>query len=189
MKIDPDEYFAHIEIPAVGWSNVSDFRKWYLDARMPIRPPNNAGVFITDDATAMCVFRAPPYQVELYLIHPNEVVDRHCHPGMETELMSLGGGSDGGGSLGISGLFGGIAPVIFDEQHHGGNPEPLGGGGLSLGCAMLTFEKWPKNVPMTSASVRWKGNTAGPRHEALIREYYPNAYVIDGYADVTRAKD
>jgi hypothetical protein len=32
----------------------------------------------------------------------------------------------------------------------------------------------------------WKGKTVGPMQENLIRRFHPDAYVIDGYADITR---
>jgi hypothetical protein len=35
----------------------------------------------------------------------------------------------------------------------------------------------------------WKGTTVGPMHEALIRRFNPTAYVVDGYADITRSAE
>jgi hypothetical protein len=29
----------------------------------------------------------------------------------------------------------------------------------------------------------WKGKTAGPMQEKLIKRFNPDAYVVDGYAD------
>ena len=39
---------------------------------------------------------------------------------------------------------------------------------------------------MSSAAVNWKGKTAGPLQEALIKKHRPDAFVEPGYADVTR---
>jgi hypothetical protein len=35
----------------------------------------------------------------------------------------------------------------------------------------------------------WKGPTVGPLQEALIKRFNPDAYVVDGYADITRKQD
>jgi hypothetical protein len=54
---------------------------------------------------------------------------------------------------------------------------------------MLTFEKWPDGVEITTAAANWVGETAGPKQEAIIRAKYPNAYIANGYADVTKEKE
>jgi hypothetical protein len=54
------------------------------------------------------------------------------------------------------------------------------------GYPLVAFQHWLHSDPNTIAS-QWKGPTAGRKHEALIRKFHPNAYIVEGYADITRS--
>lgn len=163
-----EDYFANIEIPET-WATIEDFVKWYMEARMPVMMvPTDPNIIVSDNAVAYTVFRKPPYQIEVYVNFPNLTVASHAHPGMEIITMSLSS-------------FGSFAPKLKNNKPHGGKgfvgPE---------GSVMLTFEKWPDGVEMTSAAANWVGETAGPKQEDIIRSKYPTAYIENGYADVTK---
>jgi len=162
-----EDYFANIEIPDT-WVSIEDFVKWYMEARMPVMIPANPNVIVSDNATAYTIFRKPPYQIEVYVNHPETGVDAHAHPGMEIITMSLSS-------------FGSFAPKLKNGKQHGGT-----GFVPKEGNVMLTFEKWPEGVEMTSAAANWVGKTAGPKQEDIIRSRYPTAYIENGYADVTK---
>ena len=55
----------------------------------------------------------------------------------------------------------------------------------TTGYPLVAFQHWLTRDPTTIASM-WKGTTAGPRHEAIIRRFNPDAYIKDGYADITQ---
>jgi hypothetical protein len=58
----------------------------------------------------------------------------------------------------------------------------------TIGFPLIAFQYWEDRDPCTIAAM-WKGPTVGPLQEALIRRFHPDAYVVDGYADITRSKD
>jgi hypothetical protein len=180
-KINSGQYFKDIEFP--NWETVEDFTDWYINSKMPFMIPWDASVLMTDDATALCLFKKPPYQVELYLIHPKKVVPEHCHPGLEVITMFLDGGkltkSD---KFNMGQNWGLLSKKITNDEPHGGTTSTQ----FSNGYCLLAFQKWPNDTEITSASIHWKGYTAGPIHEKLIQKYHPNAVSADGFADVTR---
>ena len=183
-KCSPIDYFKEIIVPD-SWETIEDFTNWYLGQRMPLMIPWDAEVIRTDDATAICIFRKPPYQVELYLIHPGLSVSRHAHPGMDVITMSLGGGkNDTKSIIGTSTNWGNISENLKAGELHGGQSMPL----TSLGFGLISFEKWPANIPMTSAAIHWQGKTAGPIHDNLIKSRNPGCVVKSGHADITNSQ-
>lgn len=181
-KCTPATYFGNIEIPDT-WDSIESFINWYLEQRMPLMIPWDAEVIRTDDATAICVFRKPPYQVELYLIHPGLSVAKHAHPGMDVITMTLGGGKiDTRSVTNTSTSWGDISENLKNGEFHGGQTVLQ----KSLGFSLMSFEKWPEGVPMTSAAIHWKGSTAGEIHDRLIEKHHSNAIIKEGYADILR---
>lgn len=164
---DPFEGFV---IPDT-WANIQEFADWWIGARMPIKFPDYPEIFLSDDATATCLFRKGRFQVELYMIHPKPGVPTHEHP--DVEVIKIRTGIPGG-------------PVASDILRKG----EAHGSGMKLeaevrGFPLIAIQHWLTRDPTTIASM-WKGKTAGPIHENLIRRFNPDAYVIDGYADTTR---
>ena len=181
--IDPVEYFSNLEIPD-DWDTLEEFVDWFINSKYPIIVPWDAQVRRTDDATTMCLFKKGQYQVEIYLIYPGYMIQPHEHPGVEVITMNMGGGKRGAvNDLGGSSIAGMLSSKLLDSQVHGGESETL----FSNGYGLLSFEKWSKDIKMTSAAIHWKGPTAGPEHDKLIASYYPEAIVRPGYADITRA--
>lgn len=181
-SIPPNEYFNGIKIPE-SWDTIEDFVNWFMDNKMPIMIPWDANVVQTDDATAICIFRKPPFQIELYLIHSNKIVPKHGHPGMDVITMILGGGKTATKSeTGLSSTWGLISENLKNGETHGGQGADFSNGGY----AILSFEKWPKDTVMTSAAIHWKGETAGPIHSKLIQSYNPSSFVEGTYADVSK---
>jgi hypothetical protein len=162
--------FADFDIPET-WDNVQAFCDWWMNAKMPLIFPKFPEVFMSDDATAICLFRKGRFQVELYLIHPKPGVPTHEHP--DVEVIKIRTGLPSGPNA---------SDVLRNGQSHGS--------GMKLeaevrGFPLLAMQHWLTRDPTTIASM-WKGPTAGPKHEALIRRYNPDAYIVDGYADITR---
>jgi hypothetical protein len=162
---------ADIKIPDT-WNSVLEFGKWWIDQRMPIFVgPKNPEIFLSDDATAVSLFCHGRFQIELYLIHPSPLVPDHEHPGVEVIKVRMGTGSELG-----------LTPTLLDGQVHGA--------GIRLeaetkGFPLIAVQHWKSMEPCTIAAM-WKGPTVGPKQEALIRRFHPDAYVVDGYADITR---
>jgi hypothetical protein len=165
-----------VDVP--HFDGVEAFARWYLASGMPSMPPENPEVFVTDDATASCLFRHGRYQFEIYLIHPQPVIPQHEHPGVENiefpvSALARMGLDSMGGLIQRDGMAHGKS--IKERAEHNG-------------FVLYSAQKWADGIPMSTIGARWKGHTAGPKHEALIRRFNPDGLVYPGYADVTRER-
>ena len=165
----PDPY-PNLVIPDT-WNNVEEFADWWLRAGMPIKFQKGSEVFLSDDATSIALFRKGRFQVELYLIHPCPKVPKHEHPDVEVIKMRLDGMK-----------YPYLSNTLRNGESHGS--------GLILeaedkGYPLLAIQHWLTRDPTTIASM-WKGNTVGPLQESLIKRFNPDAYINNGYADITR---
>lgn len=166
-----------IEASAVpAFVNVVDFMRWYLSNGMPFLQPAKPEVFVTDDATASCFFRHGRFQFEMYLIHPQPAIPIHEHPGVQNLEVALS-------SL----------PYLSDAQSFNTLVQNAGqshGPGIRervahAGGMLLSAQMWDEGLEVSTIGARWKGITAGPKHEALIRRFNPDCLVYPGFADVT----
>lgn len=162
-----------IRVPE-SWQTVDEFAQWWIAAGSPMRFPPDAEIFRSDDATAVSVFRQGQFQVELYLIHPTPTVPNHEHPGVDVIKIQMGEGTQG-----IE-----MMPTLTDGESHGAGIKV----DAQLGFPLLAVQHWKTRTPITIAAM-WKGPTVGPLHEALITRFNPDAYVTQGYADITRLKE
>lgn len=161
------------------FTDVVHFTQWYLAAGMPILIPKGAEVFVSDDATATCLFRSGRYQFEMYFIHPNPLIPLHEHPGVENIEIP----SSGWKNLSESALRSRLQS--FGQSHGRSILER----GVSTGFALFSAQKWHDDIEMSTIGARWKGFTAGPKHDALIRRFNPDCFAYTGYADVTRQRE
>jgi hypothetical protein len=159
-----------------NFESVSAFAKWYISSGMPMLFPKNHEVFISDDATAYSLFRHGRFQFEIYLIHPNPVIPLHEHPGVKNIEIPQSG-------------FAGVEVeelknmVQISGQPHGGDFRVRA---AHSGFMLMSAQMWDEGLEISTIGARWKGKTAGPKHEALIRRFNPGCLVYPGYADVTK---
>jgi hypothetical protein len=159
-----------------NFRNLVHFTEWYLSAGMPILLPETTEVFLSDDATATCLFRHDRYQFEMYFIHPNPVIPIHAHPGVENIEIP-------------SGSWKNLSPqelsfrVQREGQTHG---KGIRERAITAGFALFSAQKWQDGIEISTIGARWRGHTAGPKHDALIKRFNPDCYSYEGYADVTR---
>lgn len=149
------------------WQSLEEFTEWYINNSIPFLIPNGTGSIVTDDATSICIFRKPPYQVEFYIIHPNVNIKSHSHPDIETFTVLLGGEkTTTSGDFGTSNTFNRLGGLkVPMNKLHGKFTED---GYSHEGFAMLSFQRWRHGVEITSAALNWKGTTAGPIHDKLL---------------------
>ena len=170
-----------IDIPG-DFGTVKDFAQWWFYNNMPFAPPHDTEIYRSDDATSMCMFRHGRYQVELYMIFPQPNLPIHEHPGVEVIKYRVPYYPSPEG----------LAPMTTShilkagEAHGAGVNFKEREGELNRGFPLLAFQRWDEGLEMSTVATRWKGETVGPMQEDLIRRFYPDAYVVDGYADVTR---
>jgi len=171
VSIQGPNPYPNLVIPDT-WKNVEDFADWWFRNGMPIKFQDSSEVFLSDDATSIALFRKGRFQVELYLIHPNPTVPVHEHPDVEVIKARLDGKK-----------YPYLSNTLHNNEAHGA--------GLVLeaedkGYPLLAIQHWLTRDPTTIASM-WKGNTVGPKQESLIRRFNPDAYIVEGYADITRS--
>lgn len=183
-KLPATDYFKDIKIPET-WNTVEDFTKWWIENKMPLMIPSDAEVIISDDATAICVFRHGRFQIEFYIIKPHYSIEYHSHPGMEVITMYFAGGKNSPPGArtfhNTADQWGRIRAKLESGEYHGGEDT-----NVFSGFVLVAIQKWDEGIEMSSAAVNWKGKTAGPLQEALIKKHRPDAFVEPGYADVTR---
>jgi hypothetical protein len=183
-QIKSEDYFKDVVIPD-NWDTLEEFVDWYLSQRMPMMIPWNAEAIVTDDAAAVCLFRKGQYQVEFYLLFPYDIVPHHSHPRMEVITMELGGGGVPDNGTGTSQTWGLTSKKLMPGEYHSSNDDQK----YLKGYFIFAFQKWENPEEMTSAAIHWKGETAGAKHENLIRQFNPGTHVVDGYADITINSD
>lgn len=162
---------------------MEDFAAWYIAAGFPMLPPTGFQSFRTDDAVAVCTFRAAPYQVELYIIDDPMAVPQHEHP--YVEVIQYGFDRTDFRTP-IANPYQMGPKLTLGQAHGADDPSKRTNEGNSV---LYAFERWPDGVTPSTVSAVWKGKVVGPRHEALIRKYFPDAYLRDGYADITRTME
>jgi hypothetical protein len=153
------------------WENTESFANWYVTNNTPFLPPAGTEVFMSDDATAFCMFRKGQFQVELYLVHPQPNVPNHEHPGVEVVEVA------------VMDTVVNLVPVLKNGQAHGSGIREKAN---VAGYPLISVQRWHPKLTPTTVAAQWKGKTAGPMHSALIKRFHPDAYVTDEYADVTR---
>lgn len=150
------------------WQTVEEFAAWYKANNMPMRPPQDDPIYVTEISMSYVLFREGQFQAELYLVKPNTGSPQHSHPGIENIIMLLGGDITLENSQGdkvsppqgmdIFGLLG--SPIRNNETH-----ALLCG---NKGGAFLSLEKWGDDIKPTSVTIRWEGNTCGSEHTKLV---------------------
>jgi hypothetical protein len=143
-------------------------------------PPQGYQTFRTDDAVAVCTFRRGRYQAELYIVDDPVNVPEHEHPFVEV-IQYFFDRDAGFGGLALPFQLG---PKLSHGMSHGAFAVERSFSGQGM---FLTLEKWPQGVTPSTVSAVWKGGTVGPLHDELIRRFFPDAYIKDGYADITRS--
>lgn len=183
-QINANEYFKDIVTPD-DWNSLEDFVDWYCNQRMPMMIPWNANVIRSDDAVAICLFRKGHYQVEFYIEYPQMYIYKHSHPRMEVITMTMGGGGtwlpESDSKTNTSHTWGGLTNKLTNGNYHGGDSQS----GTGNGFVILAFQRWENPEEMTSAAVQWKGELQGEWQSKLIKSYYPDAFIRDGYADIS----
>lgn len=165
-----EDYFSSLTIPET-WATLDEFIEWFMDSRMPWMIPEDSEVYVTDNASSIILFRHDCYQVELYVNYPKSKAPLHGHPGMDLVTMQIGRMNP------IRWAY--PNKVLKNSEKHDADFAS------EKGTVFLTFEKWLPEIPMTSASVNWVGETVGPIHEELIKRHYPDVEIDNGISKLS----
>lgn len=174
-----------LEVPET-WDSVYSFGQWWCDNGMPILLPTGYEVYLSDDATSVCLFRKGRFQVELYLIHPGPNLPIHEHPGVDVIKMRLNTYDE---NLQLVEKEIGSTTLLRNQSHGAGinfkdrNDTSV----ASQGFPLLAFQKWDEELEMTTVASRWKGKMVGPLQAGIVKRFNPNAFIEDDFIDVTRS--
>lgn len=149
------------------WKTVEEFAAWYKAEGMPIQPPKEDPIYVTEISYSYVLYRKGQYQAELYLVRPNTGSPDHSHPGVDNIILLFGGdiGVKTNGTINMIppdvDIFGLLGPTIVSGDTHALHVGDRGG-------AFLSLEKWDDNIKPTSVTIRWQGETCGDSHTALV---------------------
>lgn len=144
--------------------SVDEFAEWYISNNMPFQPSPEALTVESDDAVATEMFRHGRFQVEAYLMLAGKFSPPHAHPYVDVRIYVDGEKTSSTYHMDVHGV------ADFGTR--------------SKAYTLVSIQKWDEGIPITSAAIQWCGYTAGSKHDALIKSYYPEACIKEGYADV-----
>jgi hypothetical protein len=155
---------------------VQEFTDWWLQNKI-IRPPFLDGIFFTDIAASVILFREGKFQVELYVSKPNSVAPYHGHENVDSVLMYLTGNMVFGKNhiekdLSKFQIPNATIPEVhclFGEQEILESGELHNLTTLKEGGSFFSFEKWHDREP-NSVTVNWVGPPTGELHKNVISE-------------------
>jgi hypothetical protein len=155
------------------WSDVHEFKEWWLKHGRPLRPPFELPTLTTDLAYSLCLYREGEFQIELYVLKPDSTSPPHKHPGVDSVFVYLGGNLEFGDK---DNIFKSTAEFQFEKENgthalFGSTAEALDGELHSVrtfeaGGAFLSFEHWKDRKP-TSVVLNWEGDPDGEKHQGL----------------------
>jgi hypothetical protein len=148
--------------------NIVEFAHYYKNLDYPHDPALMKRVIVTDVSTSTLVWDEGEFLVELYMIHPNKVIERHSHP-FENLVIHFSGVLTGTRENSSSG------PVTLTDNDHGkiGSPLPpyqwheFTSG--SMGCVLYNISRWDDISQKESATIRYIGNPLGPVHQNFLK--------------------
>jgi hypothetical protein len=155
-----------------NWT-VQEFAGWWLKHR-PLRPPFEDAIYQTDMTLSLCLYRHENFQVELYIMKPNETSKPHSHPGVDSYFVYLGGNlefGDANGEFKDLSEFQKAAPsgahILLGRTAEAINGEPHSVRTFKEGGSFLSFERWHDKKP-NSVAVNWKGDPVGEVHAKTL---------------------
>jgi hypothetical protein len=153
---------------------VQQFTRWWMKHK-PIRPPFIDGIFYTDIAASVVLFREGPFQVELYISKPDSRAPYHSHDKVDSVLMYLTGNMVFGknnvepdlsefqkphATIKDAHFLFGECDYLKEGESHNLTTKEEGG-------CFFSFEKWHDRAP-DSVTVNWVGELTGDMHKARI---------------------
>lgn len=155
-----------------NWS-VEEFGQWWLKNRL-IRPPFENAIYMTDMTLSLCLYRHDKFQVELYIMKPDQASKSHSHPGVDSFFVYLGGNLEFGDKNGfykdlsqfqVAAASG--AHTLLGKSVSAPNGETHSVRTFKEGGAFLSFEKWNEKKP-DSVTINWRGDPVGEIHKQLL---------------------
>lgn len=136
---------------------VHQFAQWWLENR-PIAPPPNS-LMRLGKISGICLFRAGPFQVEMFLCEPEATAPRHGHPNIDSVEVLLTGEIDFDSDRKAVDQRG-VLHIEPGESH-------VATAG-ACGGAFLSIQKWLNGMTPTTVTDDWTGDPIEERHRPKI---------------------
>lgn len=139
------------------FDDLTAFLSWWMQVR-PIAPPADTPTNQNGHLSGAVLYRQDCYQVQLFIVEPDSVIEPHIHPNVDSYEVFVSGD--------IEFM---CDDVWYKQEQYGANirvkPSSYHGGrfGARGGC-FLSVQKWLNGVPPTSVGDDWHdkaGNTVG----------------------------
>lgn len=131
--------------------DLEEFKTWWESTRI-FNTPKESPLDCVGIIYGVVLYRQGPYQVQLFILPPNSVIEPHTHPNVDSFEVFIGGDIDFflGDELFNQNTIGDpirVAPTAW----HGGKFGPNGG-------CFLSIQKWLNGVAPTSVGHDWCDN-------------------------------
>lgn len=154
---------------------LSDFLIWYLYGNecKQLFVPFKDSMHFVEGVTGITIFRHNEFQVQMFVVEPNVVINSHTHPNVDSYEVFLKGMTftlneeevvnfkdvepD---DKGLSNVINSTIRVLPDNLH-GGTASPDGG-------CFLSVQRWLNGVEPTSVGNDWIGKTMGKDHDQQV---------------------
>jgi quercetin dioxygenase-like cupin family protein len=158
--------------------DLKEFKTWWESTRI-FNTPKESSLHCVGIIYGVVLYRQGPYQVQLFILPPNSVIEPHTHPNVDSFEVFIGGDIEF--SLGDEtfdkntiGDSIRVAPTAW----HGGKFGPNGG-------CFLSIQKWLNGVAPTSVGHDWydsNRNTTGSAKRLDAATQLENVNKSNGYA-------
>jgi len=130
------------------FDDLEAFMVWWLGKRVINTPTENETNF-NGVLSGLVLYRSGQYQVQLFIVQPNSLIESHIHPNVDSFEVFVGGDVEFicDDVVHKQTILGGVVRVR-ETSWHGGVFGPKGG-------SFLSIQKWLNNVPPSSVGNDW----------------------------------
>jgi uncharacterized RmlC-like cupin family protein len=144
---------------------IEEFTLYWMENK-PLKSPQDDGVTFVENIHGVILYRDYPFQVELFTMEPNTLVEPHKHPNVETVALYVSGDIDFQRKhkwyIHPFDMFKGRFPYpaikIGPDVQHTARTGPKGG-------SFLTIQRWLNNTQPKFIGNDWSDNNNKTSYE------------------------